>query len=68
MVTDITNAIKDEEYIRTIDELNDAGLLEIAEQRMEHFDTNATISGEELYRDLGISKEDLERIGDVEIE
>ncbi len=57
-----------DEYIRLMDEVNDARLLMMASQRMEHYDPSTTISGAELYRELGITKEDLDHCGEVEIE
>ena len=57
-----------DEYIRLMDELNDARLLTIAAERMAQFDPSTVISGEELYKDLGSTKEDLEDFDEVEIE
>ena len=57
-----------DEYIRLMDEVNDARLLAMATERMAHFDPNAAISGDELYKDLGITKEDLDNFSEVEIE
>ena len=57
-----------EEYVRIMDELNDARLLAIATQRMEHYDPSATISAEEVQKKLGISDEDLADFEEVELE
>ncbi len=57
-----------DEYIRLMDEVNDARLMAIAAQRMEKFDPMNTVSGDELYSELGITKEDLDSCGEVEIE
>ena len=57
-----------DEYISLMDEVNDARLLAMATERMTHFDPSTVISGEELYKDLGISKEDLDNFGEVEFE
>lgn len=57
-----------EEYVHLMDEVNDARLLTVAARRLEHFDPENAISGEELYRELGITKEDLENLGEVDIE
>ena len=57
-----------EEYIRLMDEVNDARLMAIAAQRIEQFDPAKTVSGDALYAELGITKEDLDRCGEVEIE
>ncbi len=48
-----------EEYIRLMDALNDAQLLAIATERMEHFDLSQAIPEEEVKRKLGITEEDL---------
>ena len=56
-----------EEYIKLMDEVNDAKLLAIATERMAHFDPDKLLSEEKVYRRLGITKEDLEDI-DVDIE
>ncbi len=57
-----------EEYIRLMDEVNDARLLALATERMEHFDSTSVIPADDLYKELGITKEDLDAIGEVEIE
>ena len=57
-----------DEYIRIMDEINDARLLAMATERMAHYDPNTAISGEDLYKELGISKEDLDNFGEVDIE
>lgn len=57
-----------DEYIRLMDEVNDARLLTIASERMAHFDPETAISAEELYKELGITREELDSVGEVEIE
>lgn len=57
-----------DEYIRIMDEVNDARLLAVATERMEHFDPSTVIAAEDLYKELGITQEDLDAIGEVEIE
>ena len=57
-----------EEYLRLMDELNDARLLALAAERMAHFDPAAAIPGEEVYRALGITQEDMDACGEVEFE
>lgn len=57
-----------EEYMQLMDEVNDARLLAVTTRRMSHFDPENAVAGEELYRELGITKEDLENCGEVEIE
>ena len=57
-----------DEYLRLIDEVNDARLLSLATERMANFDPAATVSAEALYKELGISQEDMDTVGEVEIE
>ena len=49
-----------DEYIRLMDEVNDARLLALATERMAHFDPATAISAEDLYSSLGITKEDID--------
>ncbi len=49
-----------EEYIRLMDEVNDARLLATATERIQTYDSKNTISGDTVFRDLGITDEDLE--------
>ena len=57
-----------EEYIRLMDEVNDARLLEIAVARMQQYDPAAVVSAEEVYAKCGITEEDLAGSDEVEIE
>ena len=57
-----------DEYIRLMDEVNDARLLTIASDRLAKYDPSTGISGEELYKELGITQDDLDRCGEVEFE
>lgn len=57
-----------DEYIRLMDEVNDARLLSIATQRMGEYDPSKTISGDQLYSEFGITREILDSCGEVEIE
>ena len=57
-----------DEYLRLIDEVNDARLLSLAAERMADFDPAATVSAEALYKELGISQKDMDAVGEVEIE
>ena len=57
-----------EEYIRLMDEINDARLLTIAAERMDHFNPADAVSGEDVYRSLGITREDIDACGEVEFE
>ena len=57
-----------DEYVRMIDELNDARLLAIAMERMAHYDPSKTLSMEEVDARLGFTEEDLTGWEDVEFE
>lgn len=57
-----------DEYVKLMDEVNDARLLSIANERMQNFNPTNLISREDLYKELGITEDDLEAIGEVEFE
>ena len=57
-----------EEYLRLIDEVNDAKLAALAAQRMQHFDADKAIPAEEVYQKYGISDADLADFDEVEFE
>lgn len=57
-----------EEYVKIMDEVNDARLLSLANERMQNFNSANLIPSEALYKELGITKEDLDAIGEVEFE
>ena len=57
-----------EEYLRLMDEVNEARLLSLATERMAHFDPATAFDAEEVYRSLGITKEELDACGEVEFE
>ena len=57
-----------DEYVRMIDELEDARLLAIAMERMAHYDPSKTLSMEEVDARLGFTEEDLTGWEDVEFE
>lgn len=57
-----------EEYTKMADEINDAKLLNLANERMEKFDISQAIPAEDVYKKLGITEEDLTDYKDVEIE
>ena len=57
-----------DEYVKLMDEVNDARLLSIANKRMQNFNLENLISSEDLYKELGITEDDLEAIGEVEFE
>lgn len=60
--------ISPDEYVRLMDELNDARLLAVASERMAHFDSSTLISEEEMNRRLGVTKDDLDGFDEVDIE
>ncbi len=57
-----------EEYVSLMDEVNDARLLMLANERLANTDMSQILSEEEVYRNLGITEEDLEGFEEVEIE
>ena len=57
-----------EEYVRLMDEVNNARLLVMASERMSHFDPSTTISGKEMNRRFGVTESDLEGFVEVEID
>lgn len=57
-----------EEYVRLMDEVNDARLLSIAMERLANYDPATTLSEEEMNTRLGITEEDLADFEGVEIE
>lgn len=57
-----------EEYLRLMDEVNDARLLTLAAERMAKADPSAFIPADRLYEEIGITQEDLDAIPEVDIE
>lgn len=57
-----------EEYLRIMDEVNDARLLATANERMSNFNPCDAIPAEDIYRELGITDEDIANCTEVEIE
>lgn len=57
-----------DEYVQIMDTLNDYLLLTMAVDRMSDYDPSKLISEEEMDRRLGITREDLDSIDDVEFE
>ena len=60
--------ISPEEYVRLMDEVNDARLLAVASERMAHFNPATLISEEEMNRRLGITEDNLTDFDEVDIE
>ena len=57
-----------DEYMRLMDELNDARLLAMANERMQSYDPAELISEEEMNNRLGITQADFDSVGEVEFE
>ena len=60
--------ISPDEYVRLMDEVNDARLLALAVKRMENFTPNNTISEKQVMEEFGVSEEDLSDFAEVEFE
>lgn len=60
--------VSPDEYLEMIDEINDARLLAIANERLAHFDPSTLIPEEKVWERLNITDEDLEAVGEVEFE
>ncbi|MCR5220774.1 MAG: type II toxin-antitoxin system Phd/YefM family antitoxin [bacterium] len=56
------------EYVEVMDALNDYLLLTIAIERMANADSSSLITEEEMDKRLGITREELDSIGEVEFE
>ena len=57
-----------EEYVRLIDELNDARLLALANERLAKADPASLISEAEMLQRLGVKEEELAEFDEVDIE
>lgn len=57
-----------EEYVRLMDEVNDARLLALASERMTNYDPAALVPEEKVWERLGITQGDLDSVGEVEFE
>ena len=57
-----------EEYVRLMDELNDARLAALAVERMASFDLATLVPEEEVWDRLGITDDELDEVGEVEFE
>ena len=60
--------ISPDEYVRLMDEVNDARLTKLALGRMEGFDRKKLLTAEEVYKDLGITADELADCDEVEFE
>lgn len=57
-----------DEYLSLMEEVNDARLLTLAAQRMAHYDPSKAIPADRVYRELGITAEELKDTDEVELE
>lgn len=57
-----------QEYVRLMDEINDAKLLAEASARMSHFDPAMLLTNDQIDEALGLSPEDYADISEVEFE
>lgn len=57
-----------DEYVKLMDEVNDARLLALATERMANFDASTIMSEAEVLKELGITADDLADANKVEIE
>lgn len=57
-----------DEYVRLIDEVNDAELWAMAAERMRKYDPATLIPGDKMNHRLGIAEADLEGYDEVELE
>lgn len=57
-----------EEHMGLADEVNDARLLDLAAERMVKADPTLFVSAERLYEELDITQDDLDTVGEVDIE
>lgn len=56
------------EYVRLMDEVNDARLLVLADKRMQHYDGSNVISQAAVDQEFGFTPEELADADEVEIE
>ena len=56
------------EYVNMMEDLNDYCLLTLAIERMEAYNPETLVSLEELEKELHISQEELDSVGEVEFE
>ena len=57
-----------EEYMDPPDKVNDARLLALAAKRMAKADSTLFVPAESLYEELDITLDDLDTVGEVDIE
>lgn len=57
-----------QEYVKLIEEINDARLLAVASERMKNYDPSENIPSDEVQREFGITDEELADFEEVEFE
>ncbi len=57
-----------QEYVQLIDEVNDARLLTLATDRMNHFNPSLSITQEQIDHEFGFTAEDVSDTDEVEFE
>ena len=57
-----------DEYIKLMDEVNDARLLALATERMAKYDPSKTVSEAEVLKELGITADELANADKVDVE
>lgn len=57
-----------QEYVKLIEEINDARLLAVASERMKNYDPSDNIPADEVQRELGITDEELDGFEEVEFQ
>lgn len=57
-----------EEYVKMVDEINDARLLILAAERINRYDPETVISEEEMNREFPITQEQLDAVGEIDFE
>ena len=57
-----------DEYVRLMDELNDARLAALAVERMTDYDPATLVSEEKVWKRLSITDDDMAAAGEVEFE
>ena len=60
--------MKPEDYMRISGDFYDIKTMSVAEDRWNHIDRSRIIPAEEVYKELGITDEDLEGWEDIELE
>lgn len=60
--------ISPEDYIALLDQVEDIKLLQLANERLSHFDSNTLITQEEIDKKYGFKPEDYLNIDDIEFE